>query len=157
MNKKTIRFALAVDHVGYFQSQHFGDADKYLIYEWQNTELEFVKEEINPYKTFDEEKEHGSKRKGGAIVSLLKSMDVNVLVSTQFGKNIKLVNLHFIPVIIYSEKTADEVLPLLKKHLKWIEDEFINNPQEYKLFRLKNGVLKTIIKKAGKESEMDVR
>jgi len=137
MNKKTLRFALAVNHAGYFQAKHFGDADKYFIYEWQNNELAFVKEEINSYKTFDEEQKHGSQKKGRAIINLLKSIDVKVLVSMQFGKNIQMVNHHFIPVIVNTE-TPDEVIPVIKKHVKWIEDEFNNHPEEYKLFILKN-------------------
>ncbi|MBN2350502.1 MAG: hypothetical protein JXJ22_16820 [Bacteroidales bacterium] len=146
MYKKPIRFALAVNHAGYFQAKHFGDADKYCIYEWQNSKLTFLKEELNPYKTFDEEQEHGSQKKGRAIINLLKRMDVKVLVSRQFGRNVQLVNQYFIPVIIYTE-TPDEVMPVIKRHVKWIEDEFNNHPAAYKLFVLKNGVLKTIIKK----------
>ncbi len=39
------------------------------------------------------------------------------------------------------------VLPTLKKHMKWIEDEIENRPKEFKLFTLQNGVIKTIIRK----------
>jgi hypothetical protein len=56
-----------------------------------------------------------------------------------------MVNRHFIPVIIYSE-SLDEVTSFLKRHMKWIEDEFENRPEEYKLFAIKKGILKTIIK-----------
>jgi predicted Fe-Mo cluster-binding NifX family protein len=146
MSKEIIRFALAVNHAGHCPAKYFGDADKFIIYEWKNNKLTYVKEEINVYKTFDEEHEHGSQKKGRAILSFLKSMDVNVLLSRYFGKNIQLVNQHFIPVIIYTE-TPDEVIPVIKKHVKWIEDEFNNQPEEYKLFFLKNGALKISIKK----------
>jgi hypothetical protein len=57
-----------------------------------------------------------------------------------------MVNRHFIPIIFYTEM-PDEVISLLKRHMKWIEVELKNRPQEFKLFTLKNGVLKTIIKK----------
>jgi hypothetical protein len=33
MNEKLIRLALAVNHSGHFEPTHFGEADKYLIYE----------------------------------------------------------------------------------------------------------------------------
>lgn len=148
MSKETIRFALAVNHAGDFQEKQFGDADKYIIYEWKNDELTYVKEEINVYKSIDEELEHGSHRKGRTILNFLKSMDVNVLLSRQFGKNIQLVNNHFIPVIIYTE-TTDEVIPVIEKHIKWIEDEFNNQPEEYRLFVLENGALKISIKSSG--------
>ncbi|MBN2519078.1 MAG: hypothetical protein JXB17_01120, partial [Bacteroidales bacterium] len=116
------------------------------VYEWQNNELVSLKEIINIYKTFDEEQEHGSRKKGNAIIGFLKNEGIKVLVSKQFGRNIQVVNLHFIPIIIYKER-PDEVIPIIEKHIKWIEDEIINNPEEYKLFTLKNGALKTIIKK----------
>lgn len=49
-----------------------------------------------------------------------------------------MVNRNFIPVIVYTE-FPDEVIPLLKKHMKWIEDELNNRPKEFKLFTLKTG------------------
>jgi hypothetical protein len=67
-------------------------------------------------------------------------------VSRQFGKNIQTVNKLFIPVIVNSE-TTDEVVSILKKHIRWIEDELTNKTLEYKLFTIRNGILKTIIKK----------
>jgi predicted Fe-Mo cluster-binding NifX family protein len=140
-----IRLAMAVDHLQNFQSKHFGDADQYLIYEWKNNEFVLFSCENNLYKDFDEEAEHGSWKKGQAIIGLLKEKGVNVLVSKQFGRNIRMVNRHFIPVIIYTE-TPHEVLPVLNKHMRWIEDELLNNPPEHKLFTIKNGVLKTAIK-----------
>jgi len=146
MEGKSIKFALAVSTAGKFQAKHFGDADKYLIYKWNNDELVYLNEIPNPYKNFDEEQEHGSQKKGRAIIDLLKESGVNVLVSKQFGKNIQMVNRHFIPVIVYTE-TPEMALPALNNHMKWIMDEFNNSPEEFKLFTIKNGVLKTIIKK----------
>jgi len=146
MYEKLIHFAFAVNHVDHFEAKHFGVADKYLIYKWDNDELVYFKETINLFKTFDEEQEHGSQKKGRAIIELLKNSGVKVLVSKQFGKNIQMVNRHFIPVIVYTEK-LNEVIPLLKKHMKWVEDELSHKPEEFKLFTMKNGVLKTIIKK----------
>jgi len=33
--------------------------------------------------------------------------------------------------------------------MKWIEDELKNRPREFKLFTMKNGILKKTIKKEG--------
>ncbi len=140
-----LRFALAVNNEGNFQKKHFGDADKYLIYEELDNEMVLIGEEINNFKLLDEEIEHGSKRKGNAIIKLLKGKGVNVLVSMKFGKNIKMVNKYFIPVIIYSEKPEDTV-NVLNKHLHWIKDEWENNSSDYKLFTIKSGILKSSIK-----------
>jgi len=141
-----IKVVFAVNFLNCFEPKHFGDADKYLIYKWDNDELVYLNEIHNLLKTYDEEQEHGSQKKGRAIIDLLKNSGVKVLVSKQFGKNIQMVNRHFIPVIVYTEK-PHEAVQVLKKHMKWIEDELKNRPQEFKLFTLKNGVLKTIIKK----------
>jgi predicted Fe-Mo cluster-binding NifX family protein len=144
MDNQVIRYAFAVNHDGYFQPKHFGDADKYLIYEWDHTSPAYVKEILNPFKSYDAE--HGSRKKGESIIHLLKSEDVHVLVSRQFGRNIQMVNRHFIPVIVYSEEPEESLL-ILRKHRQWIEDELKNHPEEYKLFTLRNGALKTIIRK----------
>lgn len=57
-----------------------------------------------------------------------------------------MVNRHFIPVIVYTE-TPEMTLPALNNHMKWIMDEFNNSPEEFKLFTIKSGILKTTIKK----------
>ena len=141
-----LRFAFAVNHNDQFEKKHFGDADKYFIYELQDGILEYVSEEINLFKTVDEEAEHGSKKKGKAIIGLLKDKGVNVLVSMQFGINIKLVNEYFIPVKI-SLTHPKEVIVVLDKHLHWIADEWEHNSSNYKLFTIKSGILKSSIKK----------
>ena len=145
MNNKSIRFAFAVNRLNGFEPEHFGNADKYLIFKWEHNELVFLKEEINTFKNHDETQEHGLKEKGRAIIDLLQNLNVKVLVSRQFGKNIQMVNRHFIPVIVFSD-TVEDVEPILKKHIKWIEDELNNQPGEFKLFTIKNGILKTVIR-----------
>ncbi|MDX9881623.1 MAG: NifB/NifX family molybdenum-iron cluster-binding protein [Prolixibacteraceae bacterium] len=140
-----IRFAFAVNHYGNFEARHFGDADKYLIYEWSNGELVILKEVLNSFKNHDENPVHGLRQKGLGIINLLKDQNVNVLVSKQFGKNIQMVNQYFVPVIVSAE-TRHEAVPVLTKHIKWIEDELNNKPKEFKLFAIRKGVLKTTIK-----------
>lgn len=141
-----LRFAFAVNHDGRFEQNHFGDADKYIIYEFLADNLKFGAEEPNPYKAFDEEAKHGSKKKGKAIIRFLKDKEVNVLVSMQFGINIKLINEHFIPVKI-SLQEPEEVIEVLNKHMHWIADEWQHNSSNYKLFTIKSGILKSSIKK----------
>ena len=145
MKSKSIRFALAVNQLNTFEPQNFGNADKFLIYEWVNNDFLFLKEEANRFKDLDDDHVNGSERKGKAIIAFLKNLDINVLVSIKFGKNIQMVNTSFIPVIVSSE-TPEEVKLAVKKHIKWIDDELINRPEEFKLFTIKNGILKTAIK-----------
>jgi predicted Fe-Mo cluster-binding NifX family protein len=145
MNSKSIRFAFAVNQLNAFEPQNFGNADKFLIYEWVNNDFLFLKEEANRFKDLDDDHVNGSERKGKEIIAFLKNLDINVLVSIKFGKNIQMVNTSFIPVIVSSE-TPEEVKLAVKKHIKWLEDELINRPEEFKLFTIKNGILKTEIK-----------
>jgi predicted Fe-Mo cluster-binding NifX family protein len=145
MKSKSIRFAFAVNQLNTFEPQNFGNADKFLIYEWVNNDFHFLKEEANRFKDLDDDPVNGSERKGKAIIAFLKNLDINVLVSIKFGKNIQMVNTSFIPVIVSSE-TPEEVKLVVKKHIKWIDDELINRPEQYKLFTIKNGILKTAIK-----------
>ena len=141
-----IKFAFAVNHSNVFEPKHFGDADKYVIYEYQNESLILSQEIENKYKNLDEEVEHGSKKKGQSIINMLKEHKVAILVSRQFGKNIRMINQHFIPVII-KEDSPETVLEILQKHINWIIDEISNKPKEYKLFTIKNSIMKSAISK----------
>jgi predicted Fe-Mo cluster-binding NifX family protein len=142
MKEKSIKFAMAVDANNFFQSEHFGNANKFLIYEWKGHEMIFMQEVINPFKSLDEE--YGAYKKGMAIIELLMKMGVKLVVSKQFGENIKLANSYFIPVIINAE-TPEEVLPVLLKHIKWIEEEVNNERAEFKLLTIKKGIIKSEI------------
>ncbi len=139
-----LRFAFAVNNDNQFEKKHFGDADKYLIYLQEKDKLVLASNEANSFKLLDEEVEHGSKKKGKAIIEFLKEKGVNVLVSRQFGRNIKLINAHFIPVIISSEN-PDEVSRILNRHLHWIEDEWKQKESDFRLFTIKAGILKSSI------------
>ena len=147
-SENNIRFAFAVDKQNLLQKEHFGEADKYLIQELIDEKYIDISEEINIFKNIDEAQEHGSKKKGEAIIDFLKQKGVKALVSQQFGKNIKLVNQHFIPVMVKTDnlqKTKQELL----KHIKWLEDELAIKKDNYMLFKLNNGVLKSNVNKLG--------
>ena len=141
-----ITFAFALNNSGVFEKRHFGDTDKFAIYTYENHELLFVDELPNTFKTMDEVHQHGSKKKGNAIISFLKEKGVSVLVSKQFGRNIKMVNQHFVPVIIAEDK-PEQVLAVLLKQMNWFKDELKNRETDYMLFHIKNGILKMHVKK----------
>ena len=141
-----LRFAFAVNKANLFEKKHFGDADKYLIYEQVSEKLVLISDEINTFKLLDEEQEHGSRKKGNAIIDFLKEKRVNALVSMQFGKNIKMINKHFVPIKV-SMDHPDEIIKLISKHLHWIQDEWDRNPSNYKLFIIGSGVMKMAVEK----------
>lgn len=146
LKEMELRFAFAVNQANQFEKKHFGDAYKYLVYTIVAGKMILLSEEINEFRSIDEEIEHGSKRKGNSIIKFLKEKKVNVLVSTRFGKNIKLVNEYFIPVKV-PLKDLQEIIPILNKYLHWIEDEWINNTSDFNLFTISSGIMKTGVKK----------
>lgn len=146
MNKNSIRFACAVNHKGLFEAKHFGNADKYLIYEWNNNDLNFIREITSNFNSFDDIKLNGLSTKNMACINLLEQAEVKILVSRQFGQNLQMINKIFIPVVVNSE-TPEEVVSILKKHIRWIEDELNGKKEEFKLFTINKGILKTKIRK----------
>jgi predicted Fe-Mo cluster-binding NifX family protein len=152
MDSKKIKFAFAVNKSNDFEQGNFCNADKFSIYELVNKDLIYVNAIVNTYKSLDKEQPDGSEDNGNAIIDLLHNNDIKVLVSSIYGKNIQMVNSHFIPVIVSTE-TPDEVITTLKKHIKWIKDELKNRPAEFKLFTINKGILKTPVKRTVHNSE----
>jgi len=149
-----LRFAFAVNNEGDFQEKHFGDAEKYIIFEHDSRQLVFIDEITNTKKDIDEETQHGSKRKGNEIIEYLKSFDVKVLVSMQFGKNIKMVDKHFIPVIV-SNENVNEIIKIIETNVHWINDEAKSKDSDYMLFRINNGIFKQKFKQYKKKYDED--
>ena len=141
-----IRFAFAVNEQNQFHKKHFGDADKYLIYELVDDQFIDISEEVNIFKDIDEVETHGSKKKGDAIIHFLKEKGVRVLVSQQFGKNIKMVNQHFVPVIV-TINNVDKTKQELLKQIKWLKDELTIKRDNYMLFKIGSGAVKSKIDK----------
>jgi len=149
-----LRFAFAVNNDGNFQQKHFGDADKYIIYEHDSKQLVFIDEVENTKKDIDEDTKHGSKRKGNEIIEYLRNFDVKVLVSMQFGKNIKMVDKHFIPVIV-SHENVEEIVKIIEANVHWINDEATKKDSDYMLFRINSGIFKQKFKQYKNKSSYD--
>lgn len=139
---KKIVFAFALNTEDIFVKKYFGEADKFVIYEFSDGELKQKEELLNPLKNSLEEISISEKRE--KIVSLLKSRDVSVLVSQQFSNNLRLVTDDFVPVLIEKEN-PEQVVEILNKNMKWIKDELKNRNSDHMLFRIKTGVLKVAI------------
>jgi len=135
-----LRFAFAMINNNSFEKRHFGDADKYLIFRLKDKKLVLANEIENIHREFDENK-HGLRKKGVAISNYLVQHGVNVIVSQQFGQNIKEVNKYFLPIVVYFE-TIDSVIAALEDKLSWIDEEVRKSTEEYKLLKIKSGILK---------------
>ncbi|MFP4023672.1 MAG: NifB/NifX family molybdenum-iron cluster-binding protein [Thiohalospira sp.] len=136
-----LRFAFALNENNQFDKQFFGNADKFKIYELVSGKLEEVCEIENEFKDEIINNKGTNEQKAGNITQKLIAEDVKVIVSKQFGENIKLVNEYFIPVKIFSD-SPDDAIKAINSHVHWIEDELHNFSSEYKLFIIKSGILK---------------
>ncbi len=141
-----MRIAFALNNDAEFEKKHFGDADKYRIYQFDNGVLNLLFEEVNQFKSIDEQSVHGKKEKADQIIKFLENKNVNVLVSRQFWKNIRFIVNHFIPVKV-KEEAPEKVKAILLKHMRWLQDELKNHPEEYKMFVMDSGILKKAVKK----------
>ncbi|WP_321287156.1 NifB/NifX family molybdenum-iron cluster-binding protein [uncultured Sunxiuqinia sp.] len=137
-----IRLAFAVNRAEVFEQKHFGEAEKFLIYKWEANQLVFQQAIENPLVQTPLERH--SPEKAELLISLLKEQGINILVSKQFGKNIKRVNALFVPVQV-GTSSPDELFPILKKQMRWIEEELLQNAGNYKLFNLQKGTIKTAV------------
>ena len=139
-----IIFALAQNSDGLFEKNHFGEAEKFVIYRFDGKQMVWIRDLQNPFKIITGKTGHDLKKKGEGIIKILIDQKVSVIVSSQFGDNIRLVNKFFIPVIISGEEPR-QVLDILAKYIHWIQDEVRNHPERHKLITIKNGILKTTI------------
>ncbi len=145
MNIENLKLALALNREGRFEKKHFGDTYKFAIYNIGAEKLVDAGEIINDYIDMDKASSHGSAAKGNAIVTRLKDAGVSILVSRQFGKNIKIINNHFIPVIIYDEN-PDSILPVLQTNINLLFSTLHDDIETYATFIIKNEELKKIEK-----------
>ncbi len=134
-------FAFALNNDNQFEAAHFGDAEKFAIYEQKENQIVFRKDIENIHR----KGAHGDPKKGTAIINFLKENQVNVIVSREFGRNIIMVNKHFIPVLIAKEK-PEKVVAILQDKLHWILDEWNSSSSDFKLFNIKSSILKLRIK-----------
>lgn len=138
-----LKFAFAVNNDHSFNNQFFGEADKFLVYRLTDGKIEY-EGEIKNRREIREKDLTETNLKTDAIFKDLISNEIKVIVSKEFGKNLKLVNEYFIPVKVLSDELNDAI-NAIKDHLHWIMDELDNFTSGYKLFTIKSGILKTVI------------
>ncbi|MCB0557277.1 MAG: hypothetical protein KDD02_27275 [Phaeodactylibacter sp.] len=137
-----LNFAFAVSTQNTIESQHFGDADKFLLFELGEKGWISTGEIINPFKghhghhgSQGHEAGHGHGRKADSIIALLKGKGVQVVVSRQFGPNIRRICEHFMPVLV----TDSSILAASSKiadRQEEIESEWKGNPGKHNIIRI---------------------
>lgn len=111
--------ACATDDGTAFIERHFGDAQKFDIYQLNEGGFELIGSVTN---TAPEERQHADPQKAAGIGKVLKEWKVNVLVSRQFGPNLKRVKKQFVPVIA-RVSTVEEGLKLVRGSIDRVLEE----------------------------------
>lgn len=121
-----------------FSNTHFGDAERFDLYKVTEEDSIFIKRLENHTES---EEQHADPKKAKGIANLLKSHNVQVGISKQFGPNIKRVSRHFLPVIV-SEDEIGTVLRLIVE--RYSEIVGIINNGEQGFLRMKDEIVSFI-------------
>lgn len=105
--------ALATDDGKTFINRHFGDAEKYYIYEINDENYKFIKSVDN---TSVEEKQHADPKKARSIIEILKLENVQVVSNLAFGPNINRVKRKLVPVITAKKTLKAGLEELISNH-----------------------------------------
>ena len=118
---KKIRVAFATDDGKTFMSRHFGDADSYDIYEFDENQANFVERIDN---TVDEKEEvHADPKKAKGIAKLLMDENVKVVVSKIFGPNIKRIRKKFV-CIVMNDDSLENSMNRICKNIRLVINEW---------------------------------
>ena len=119
---ENLKVAFATDDGKSFIDRHFGDADHFDIYELAISDAKFIKRIENTTEE-DSNEIHADPKKAKGILGLLKSQDVQVVVSKIFGPNIKRIKSKFVCVLIKKDEIAD-CFNTLQNNWQIINDEW---------------------------------
>ncbi|MCE5215018.1 MAG: dinitrogenase iron-molybdenum cofactor biosynthesis protein [Methanobacterium sp.] len=98
-------------------AEHFGKAQKFLIYEFDGEHMEFIETRESP-------KETGEKHQWGKSVKVI--MDSDVIICVQIGINAKPGLKKMGKIVVEDEGTVSEVLERYVKHY-----QFMNRPLKF--------------------------
>lgn len=122
---KSLLCAFGTDDGEHFTNRHFGDSNKFYIYEISNESIKFIRQIDN--NSIDE-KTHADPKKAGSISKILKSQCVQVVVSKQFGPNIKRIRKNFVCIKVL----GDDITPIRKMVIDNLDmlNQMWNNGEE---------------------------
>ncbi len=114
--------AIATDDGKTVKLGHFGDAEKYLLYKYDNEKKEVMKigEVANIVKEEEEEHYHNDPRKARKILELLKPWGCKYFVSTAMGPRSRkfLEENGIVPVFVKPRTTIEDALSYVKSILE---------------------------------------
>ena len=118
--------AVATDDGNKTIERHFGDAEKYSIYEISYYEHKLIKTIIN--NSGSETGKHADPEKAGNVATMLKKEEVNTAVARSFGPNLKKIKKKFVCVIVEDE-CIETVLEKLQAEAAGIHEEHEKGPE----------------------------
>ena len=129
---KNIITAIATDSNTTLKNIHFGDAVKYHLYEIWPEQFRHVKTITN--HAIDDET-HADENKAKGIGGILKKENVNVLVSRQFGANIKHMKIKFACILTNQTTLPGSIEELQSRYTSILEE--IENGEERKVLNFR--------------------
>jgi predicted Fe-Mo cluster-binding NifX family protein len=127
--------ACATNEGSKFVTCHFGEAEKYYIYDL-NEKGYILLAVIDNNTGEEDEGVHADVKKAKGITGLLKESSVQVVITKVFGPNIKRIVNHFVPIIASSDNVEDGLNALVTNYSKINELLVKNSGDTY--FNLKN-------------------
>lgn len=143
MDHLRLRFALAIDQEGTIKTQHFGAAENFILFEFKEGVVKIIDTIENPHQhgshsnsPSDHQAKHG--HKASFLIPFLKEQGVQVLVSNQFGSNIRKVIEHFV-VVLSSQKTKEGIFQEIHDQFEVIKKEWMEHSNRHHIIRFKEG------------------
>ncbi len=118
-----------------FVSCHFGDAEKFYIYEIKKDQISLLEIIDNRTEPEDSNK-HADPKKAKGITALLKKKHVQVVMARFYGPNIKRIVQHFVPVIAAGNDVQEGLHALMDVRERIEEIVRVHDQRTY--FSLKN-------------------
>jgi predicted Fe-Mo cluster-binding NifX family protein len=131
--------AFGTDDGKHFTNRHFGDSNRFDIYELTENKISFIKQIEN---NSVEETTHADPKKAGSIVKILKAQGVQIVFSKQFGPNIKRIKKNFVCVRVHN-KDLDSIKELTTENIS-LFDSMWNIGEERGFITQQENVFKII-------------
>jgi len=123
-----LKVALATNDGKNFSNGHFGEADKYYIYEFDTYNYKYLKSIEN---NSIEETKHADPKKAKSIISILKKEGVKVVCNLAFGANINRVKKKLVPVITSKNSLDEGLKELIANYDQLVQLWDIGEKREY--------------------------
>ncbi|MHA1912678.1 MAG: NifB/NifX family molybdenum-iron cluster-binding protein [Candidatus Kariarchaeaceae archaeon] len=118
------KLAIATSDEKELITDHFGEAEKYMIYELKDDKFIYLKTIKNESIEEEHDDDHGDPEKAKSVNQLLSPHGIKIVSSIYFGPNIKRMKKNFLPVKVRKITTIDQALDLLSQNLEVIKSEF---------------------------------